>query len=337
VGALDVQPGKRGHGIRRFDPYRDLRAVANLMVLAFADRMDPASQLVLADIQRMARRSLLFHLLTSDGGEPAPGFVWVEDGAVVGNVSLKRVAYASGYLVGNVAVHPAWRRRGIGSALMRAALDEVAARGGRWVGLEVQADNIVARDMYARLGFAEAGRTVTLLRPPGEPPGGAVAFPPLLRVRRASARDGERLAEMARAFVPEPQRPYFDLRRANYRVGLERSLACYLEGRREAWWVVEEGTMLCGAVRALRERGRSVNRLEVLVGSGYAGRVEAGLVRLGLTAVRGMGRKMVEASVPECASGVVQALEEAGFRVSHVLVQMHMAIGPAADHHRGRT
>ncbi len=326
-----LRPARRGDGIRRFDPYRDLRPVADLMVLAFADRMDPASQLVLGQIQRMARRSLLFHLLTGDTGEPAPGFVWVEGGSVVGNVSLKRVPHG-GYLIGNVAVHPAWRRRGIGSALMQAALEEAAARGARWAGLEVQADNIVALEMYVRLGFTEIGRAVNLLRPRGAPPESAASLPSPLRMRRAGARDSDRLADLAQAFVPEPQHPYFDLRRANYRAGFERSLTCWLEGRREAWRVVEDGSVLCGAVRALRERGGGPNRLELLVAADYVGKVEPGLAHSGLTAVPRLGRQVVEAMVPETAASVLQALEGVGFGISHVLVQMRMPI----EGHAGR-
>jgi len=57
-----------------------------------------------------------------------------------------------------LAVAPDSRRRGLGAALMRAALAEAAARGARAMFLEVSADNEAARALYGGLGFAGVGR-----------------------------------------------------------------------------------------------------------------------------------------------------------------------------------
>jgi ribosomal protein S18 acetylase RimI-like enzyme len=54
-------------------------------------------------------------------------------------------------IVLNVYVEPAWRRRGVAEALMRALLDELAARGIRRIVLHASADG---RRLYERLGFA---------------------------------------------------------------------------------------------------------------------------------------------------------------------------------------
>ena len=51
----------------------------------------------------------------------------------------------------NVYVEPAWRRRGVGEALMRAALDALARRGIRRIVLHASEDG---RRLYERLGFA---------------------------------------------------------------------------------------------------------------------------------------------------------------------------------------
>jgi ribosomal protein S18 acetylase RimI-like enzyme len=53
-------------------------------------------------------------------------------------------------IVLNVYVEPAWRRRGVGEALMRAVLDALAARGIRRIVLHAS-DN--GRRLYERLGF----------------------------------------------------------------------------------------------------------------------------------------------------------------------------------------
>lgn len=54
----------------------------------------------------------------------------------------------------SLAVAPAWRRRGVGTLLLAAALGEPPARS---ILLEVRPSNAVARQFYHALGFAEVG------------------------------------------------------------------------------------------------------------------------------------------------------------------------------------
>ena len=97
------------------------------------------------------------------GRAPARGlsFVAVEDGRVVGTVRLWEVAAGPAcpaLLLGPLAVDPAHRRRGIGSALMRHALRAAARRGHRAVLLVGDAP------YYGRFGFS-AERTGGLWLP----------------------------------------------------------------------------------------------------------------------------------------------------------------------------
>jgi len=57
-----------------------------------------------------------------------------------------------------LAVRPEARRRGLGAELVARGAAEAAARGARRLFLEVADDNDAARALYARAGFAEAGR-----------------------------------------------------------------------------------------------------------------------------------------------------------------------------------
>jgi [ribosomal protein S18]-alanine N-acetyltransferase len=60
--------------------------------------------------------------------------------------------------LGNVAVTPDARRRGLGRVLIEAALARVRRRGARECFLEVRESNQVARRLYEALGFAVIGR-----------------------------------------------------------------------------------------------------------------------------------------------------------------------------------
>lgn len=315
-------------GVRPFDPYRDSKPVTELIAIAFKGRLGPDGEVALAEMRRAARwGSLLWWLYRPEWSRTGvgPGFVWVERGQVVGNVSLRRALRWGGFFVGNVAVHPDWQRHGVASALMRAALDEISARGGHWAGLEVRADNQVARRLYENLGFREVGRTIHMLRPAGLP--WAENSPSHPALRRGRSHDGAALIKLVQAVVPVPQRPLLELRKEDYRPGWERTLDYWLEGRREIWWVIEDSGTLHGAVRALHERGRRPDRLEVLVSPGHTGHLEATLVRKGmasLSAPQKVVKKMVETVLPSPVEPLVVALEAAGFQKQRVLVQMRL-------------
>ena len=60
--------------------------------------------------------------------------------------------------INNFAVHPDFRRRGIGLALMRKVLDLIQGLGGSYVILEVRQSNQAAQSLYLKLGFSEIGR-----------------------------------------------------------------------------------------------------------------------------------------------------------------------------------
>ncbi len=306
--------------IRPFDPFRDLGSVVDLIDVAFGDRLDPAGQATLSRMRRFARAGGFLQWLWALLGKVtvAPGLVWVEDGRVVGNVSLRRAHSRRGYLIGNVVVHPEWRGQGIATALMQAAIKAVSQRGGYWIGLEVRADNDVACRLYDRLGFREVGRTLYMLHTGGaswERGSGHES------IRRAGRRDSDALVDLMHAAIPEEQRPLLEVRESDYQPGWKRSLEHWLKRRREDWWVAEGDEKLRGAVRALRRQGSPPNELEILVRPGEEG-FEAVLVKRGMASLRGSPGRQVLVRLPVAKGPLVAALEAEGFRRMFVLVQM---------------
>jgi ribosomal-protein-alanine N-acetyltransferase len=83
--------------------------------------------------------------------------------------ALGRVAGPEAELM-TLAVHPGNRRRGHGTALVLAFEAAAAARGAEEAFLEVAASNVPARGLYARLGYACAGRRPAYYTPAGAPP-----------------------------------------------------------------------------------------------------------------------------------------------------------------------
>ncbi len=79
--------------------------------------------------------------------------VAVEGTQVVGYLGCHHVADEG--FIANVAVHPAYRRRGIARALVQTAQQQATALSRLM--LEVRQSNHAARALYASLGFTEDG------------------------------------------------------------------------------------------------------------------------------------------------------------------------------------
>jgi len=68
----------------------------------------------------------------------------------------------------NVAVDPAFRRKGIGSLLIRELLHRFATAGAKGIFLEVRPSNVPAITLYQRFGFQQIGERPGYYRDPVE-------------------------------------------------------------------------------------------------------------------------------------------------------------------------
>jgi ribosomal protein S18 acetylase RimI-like enzyme len=88
--------------------------------------------------------------------------VAVADGEIVGSIHVDASRHGFGEI--GMAVARAWRGRGVGSALLAAAIDDARARGLHKLILSVFAHNSAGIALYRKYGFVEEGRRVKQFR-----------------------------------------------------------------------------------------------------------------------------------------------------------------------------
>ncbi len=146
--------------LRSLNILHDLPAVADLVETCFADTMDAEGRRYVQQMRSAGRDNQFLHWATNvidTASLPLSGYVWEENGTIIGNVSLipyhhKRTKL---YLIANVAVRPEQRRRGIGRALTLAAMQHARLRHAGEIWLHVRDDNPGAIRLYQDLGFRE--------------------------------------------------------------------------------------------------------------------------------------------------------------------------------------
>lgn len=152
--------------LRLFDARRDLGPVADLIELCFRDTLDPDGRRYLQRMRSIATQPRLLRWAASSAdwsNVPFLGYVWEQDGTLVGNASLipYKVHGKRFYLIANVAVHPDYRRQGIARQLTLQAVHHARQRQAPSVWLHVRQENESASRLYRELGFLERARRTT--------------------------------------------------------------------------------------------------------------------------------------------------------------------------------
>jgi len=86
----------------------------------------------------------------------------VEGGELVGSIHVERSRH--GFADVGMAIARDWRGRGVGSALLAAAIEWARERGLHKLSLSVFPHNAAAIALYKKFGFVEEGRRVKQLR-----------------------------------------------------------------------------------------------------------------------------------------------------------------------------
>lgn len=196
--------------LRPLDVFHDLRDVAQLIQTCF--NLDADGLRFVMHLRRAADSpAYLYRLALSPerAALPIMGFVWEQDGRIVGNIHLIRAPGAiRRYLIANVAVAPEFRRRGIARHLLSAALDLARRKRAREVWLLVEQANRGAQALYRAFGFRVVAARTTWLRPAHAP---RLAPPPAVQVRPRRRSDWPIQRRWLQALYPTHLRWYLPL------------------------------------------------------------------------------------------------------------------------------
>ncbi len=254
--------------LRPLNIVRDLPGVANLVEKCFADTMDADGRNYIQQMRRAGQDNVFLRWADSaveTASMPLSGYVWEENGEIIGNVSLipHRRTGKKYYLIANVAVEPKFRNRGIGRALTLAAVQHAKKHHSNETWLHVRDDNPVAIGLYRSMGFNELARRTTWQAQPDQ--GGSTQDPTILVTKRNS-HDWPFQEAWLRRLYPDVMTWYQPLPWNSLRPGFGPMLYRFFSDIEVRHWVVRTASLPSAMVSWQAIPGRN-NQLWVAIPS----------------------------------------------------------------------
>lgn len=331
------QPKATFRGARPFDPARDLGAVAHLLEEAFR----PEHTFPLSNVPFLREVGVLLWQINYNPISPEHtfGFVWAEDGQLVGNVTvMPDGGRLDRYAISNVAVKPGYRGRGVARQLMIAALDELHARAAKWALLNVHPMNPDAMKLYRDLGFQEIELRGEWTSPPSplspspapasERGGRGLGVGGEVRPLRSS--DQRAASELISAATPaNVQRfrsPRLDRFALNWEDRITEMVSDFFIGQVTQRWALEQNDKLAALLTVREQRIASPHRIAIEAHPDSRGRVENDLVAFALQTLARFASREIRADAASTHPELIAALEQQGFRFLNGLTLMVLAL-----------
>lgn len=325
------KPRSSFRGILPFDATRDLGAVARLLEEAFRDE----SAIAFSRVPMMRELGIFMWTLNyiPTFPENISGFVWLEEGRIVGNLTLTRdEGWGDRYFISNVAVKREYRRKGVARQLIHAALDELRVHSAKWALLNVRPTNPGAIQLYKEFGFQEIEMRGEWALAASSLPSLTLPLPHLLKgegdsvIRPLRWSDHRGVVELVRAATPATVKQFRRQEINPYWLYWEDQVTeivtDFFIGQMTRRWVIEQNGKLGALVTVRRQRIFSPHRIEIQVHPELRGRVEDQLVAFALEQLAGFPARVIRAGTTSTHPELIAALESRGFKFQNGLTLM---------------
>ena len=300
-------------GVRPLNPARDLRQVALLLEESFRQDLGALHAWSRVPLVRQIGAALMSTAFMPVPTESLRGFVYEENGRILGNVTLTLDDNRERrWMISNVAVAEKFRRRGIARQLMLAAIDEARARSAQWILLNVRPWNESAIRLYEGLGFDTVDTETQYVRTRAR-----MFAPEPLPIRRLENKELRAAFELARAGMNEHLRMFRPPMLSEFGIRFEdrfaeSALDFFILQSTERYGYFQDG-VLTGTISLHAQRVGTPHRMDVRVLPAARGKLEAGLIAAALARLNQFATRDIETRVLTSHEALVRALADAGF------------------------
>ncbi len=313
------------NGPRPINMNTDIPGILKLLELVFGASLDAEGRKMFAGNAAALESPAILWRLSPAAAKLSLGFVWEENGRIVGNVTVLTTEMPGRYLVVNVAVHPEFRRRGIARLLMQQVENLVRQRHGNQILLQVVKQNHPAIELYNVLNYTTIGSMTHW----------AASVSRLRRLELNLDTVGPPIRELKRpewktAYALDQQALHADLhwpeqlKQDAYKNGIWVRVMNFLNGRHSETWVATTGKIeLVGLASLASEWGRAY-KASLRVHPSWQGRLERPLLAKLIRRLQYLPRRNVQIDHPDDDELVNALLQEANFQPRRTLTHMRL-------------
>jgi len=321
VITIPAQTRASSNGPRPINMNRDIPQVLDLLQVAFGETLDAEGRRILQGYYSPPGQPAVLWRLNPAASRLSQGFVWEEDGRIVGNATMLTTRVNGRFLVVNVAVHPDYRRRGIARMLMNSVSAQLKQRGAREILLQVDHNNTAALDLYTTLGYANLGSMTTWSAVAGRVHAlETYGQYPVRELRAREWRQAYQLDSLSLAADlnwPEP------IPANTYRLGFWQRLVNFTNARAAETWVIAPNQQLAGLASIWSEWGRA-HQLLLRIHPQWVGELERPLLAKAIRRLPYLPRRNVRIDHPANDLLTNELLHQANFRPQRTLIHMRL-------------
>jgi ribosomal protein S18 acetylase RimI-like enzyme len=306
--------------MRPIDMRRDLDGLADLVEVAFAGELARRGEDFRHELQsakRIVPLVLILGRISDDFRHVMDGFVWEDDKRIVASVTVQRMGSDKRHwLLGTVATHPDYRRRGLARALTTRALEHARTHGAEVCTLDVRSDNAAAYNLYRSMGFVHYDSTTDLkLETLPDVQAGSLGD---YALRTYNLGEWEARYSLDLRAIPQPVQEFVPLDKASYRVSaLQRTLIPLLVRLQRIdvfRWVVEQDQQTVGYMRlAARRVTRTTHEIGLTIDPDHRAQLGEPLLTLALGTLQRYPRQNTLISVRTAYHDLLALLDRYGF------------------------
>jgi len=247
------------------------------------------------------------------------GYIWEEDGKPVGLTNIMRQGATDRWYIGNVAVLPDYRRRGIARKLVEACVQYAREHGAKGITLDVVSGNLPAYTLYEQLGFDHySSQSELMYEADGQV--GEMPMPEGYEIRLMPMFDWKPRYELSKRVIPEAVQKYTPVEEGRFRQPLVvrwlMPIFWRATGTRPAAFGVfraADQQLVATALITVRTRAGGTCNVSFILDPAHAV-VAPALVRHALREIQqaSPGRR-IESAIPDYYGEVIAAALEAGF------------------------
>ncbi|MGQ9625806.1 MAG: GNAT family N-acetyltransferase [Anaerolineae bacterium] len=325
-------------GLRPLRSSSDLAQVAGLIESAFEAELDRGGREALQELKTLSYLGpflLLFELLSPEFRRSFSGFVWEEEGRIVGNVTINQVGReARHWLISNIAVAKDYRRRGIARRLVLAALDYARHHGGEWASLQVRTDNEPAMKLYRSLGFEEMVAISDLKLQKARPV--AIISTAGFTLRLSRPEEWRKEYQLVKASTSTKAQWVNPVRLSQFEPTLSRRLfqaiARLFSNQRTHRLVIDGKGGFVALLIIHLGRWESEHRLEIFIHPDYRGQLEEILVTSALNILSNFPSRPVSTRQTSDQPQLIETLKRYGFSEQRTLSHMRFDLTRPLPH-----